>query len=155
MPRRHPQPFWREFTRSWYIQIGKKQLRLSPDRDEAFRLYHELMRRGPEVPPSPTAASLAPPAPLVVAVLDAFLDWCGRNKVGRTYDFYRENLQRFATRIPATLAVAELKPFHVTGALADFPKWGNNTKHDFIGALKRRSTGRSTRSSSSGTPWPA
>lgn len=136
MPRRYPQPFWREFTRCWYVQVGKKQIRLSPDRDEAYRLYHELMGRGPEVDPSPPAASSLR-SPLVVEVLDGFLDWCERNKARRTYEFYRENLQRFAARIPRDLAVADLKPFHVTRALADFPQWNNNTKHDFIGAVKR------------------
>lgn len=137
MPRRYPQPFWCEFTQCWYVQVGKKQIRLSPDRDEAFRLYHELMGRGSEGNPSPPAAPLARSSPLVVEVLDGFLDWCERNKAKRTYEFYRENLQRFAARIPRELAVADLKPFHVTGALADFPHWNNNTKHDFIGAVKR------------------
>jgi integrase len=134
LPRRYPQPFWREFTRSWYVQLGKKQVRLSPDRDEAFRLYHELMGRGPEGSPSPPAASCAP---LVVEVLDRFLDWCEKNKARRTYEFYRENLQRFAARVPADLAVTDLKPFHVTQALADFSGWGNNTKNDFIASVKR------------------
>jgi integrase len=133
LPRRHPQPFWREFTHCWYVQLGKKQIRLSPDRDEAFRIYYELMSRGRKAEPfSPALASS-----LVVEVLDAFLDWCGRHKARRTYEHYRENIQRFATRIPPALTVAELKPFHVTRAMAGFPGWGNNTKHDFIGALKR------------------
>ena len=43
MPRRRPAPFWREQTRCWYVQLGKKQIRLSPDEEDAFRLYHELM----------------------------------------------------------------------------------------------------------------
>src|SRR5262249_39557279 len=34
-------------------------------------------------------------------------------------------------------AVADLKPYHVTRALAGFPQWSNNTKHDFISAVKR------------------
>lgn len=136
MPRRYPQPFWREFTQCWYVQVGKKQIRLSPDKDEAFRLYHEIMGRGPGGIPSSPAVSAAH-SPLVVEVLDRFLDWCQRTNARRTYEFYRENIQRFASRIPATLAVPDLKPFHVTSAMADFPNWGNNTKHDFIGAVKR------------------
>jgi integrase len=131
---RYPRPFWREFTRCWYVQIGRKQIRLSPDEDEAYRLYHELMGRGPEDCPSPRAA---PHAPLVVEVLDQFLDWCERTNARRTYEYYRENLQRFAARIPKDLAVEALRPFHVTKALADFSHWGNNTKNDFIASVKR------------------
>jgi hypothetical protein len=84
--RRHPQPFWREFTRCWSVQIGKKQFRLSPDRDEAFRISYELMSRRRENQPSPPVVPLTPTPMLVVEVLDAFLDWCGRNQAARTYE---------------------------------------------------------------------
>ena len=83
MLRRYPQPFWREFTSAWYVQVGKKQNRLSPDRDEAFRLCHELMGRGPEADPSPPAVSSLRPV-LVLEVLDWFLDWCERTNARRT-----------------------------------------------------------------------
>jgi len=43
LARKQPQPFWREQTKCYYIQIGKKQHRLSPDEQEAWRLYHEMM----------------------------------------------------------------------------------------------------------------
>ncbi len=134
MPRKRPEPFWRSERNCWFVQIGKRQHRLSPDEAEAWRLYHELMARPPEERPADTAT--APPT-LVVEILDAFLDWASRNKAARTYAWYRENIQPFVDRIPATLAVAELKPYHVTRAMADFPHWSNNTKGDFIGAIKR------------------
>jgi integrase len=55
----------------------------------------------------------------------------------RIYEHYKENIQRFVTRIPPALMATALNPFHVTRAMSDFLGWGNNTKHDFIGALKR------------------
>ncbi len=70
-------------------------------------------------------------------MLDRFRDWCERTPARRTYEFYRENHQRFAKRITRQLTVADPKPFQGTHALADFPRWGNNTKHDFIGSVKR------------------
>ncbi len=137
MRRRHPQPFWREFTRCWYVQIGKQQIRLSPDREEAFKMYHDLMKRTLEGLPSPPPTSLGTRSPYVVEVLDAFLDWCLRNKAHTTFVYYRDNIQRFVSRIPSTLLVSDLKPFHVTQAMSDFPNWGNNTKNDFISSVKR------------------
>jgi hypothetical protein len=29
------EPFWRDARNCWYVQIGKKQIKLYPDRDEA------------------------------------------------------------------------------------------------------------------------
>jgi integrase len=127
------EPFWRTERNCWYVQHGTKQVRLSADKDEAWRLWHELMARLPE------DDKLIVPGPDVEAieVLDAYLDWCQKNKAGRTYEWYKENIQRFTTALPADLKVAEMKPYHLTRALDAHPNWANNTKHDFISAVKR------------------
>ena len=138
MARKYPQPFWRESRSCYFVQIKGKQIRLHPEHDEAFRIYHQLMSQKPEERALATAATLATPsANLVLTVLDSFLDWCRLNNAPRTYEYYRENIQRFATRIPKTMTVAELKPFHVTQVMSNFPNWGNNTKNDFIASIKR------------------
>jgi hypothetical protein len=53
----HSEPFWRAARQCWYVQIGKTQKRLHPDREEAYRLYHENMSSAPkrrlEEPPAP------------------------------------------------------------------------------------------------------
>jgi hypothetical protein len=82
VPRKHPKPFWRDARQCYFVQIGKKQVRLSPDRDEAFRLYHELMTRPPEQPPA--AVATATPH-LVVEILDEFLEWSAKHTAPRTY----------------------------------------------------------------------
>lgn len=134
MPRKHPQPFWRDARQCYFVQIGKKQVRLSPDRDEAFRLYHDLMSRPAEQPP----AAVAPESPhLVVEIFDEFLEWAAKHKAPRTYAWYKENIQCFIDRMPPGLTIAELKPLHVTRAMNEFAHWANNTKNDFIGAVKR------------------
>ena len=135
MPRKRPEPFWREQTRCYYVQLGKKQLRLDPDEETAYRLYHELMAKPPEERSLPAAPP--PDELLAVEVMDAFLEWARVNRAKRTFEWYRENIQRLVSRIPPTLTVEQLKPYHVTDAMADFPQWGNNTKHDFISAVKR------------------
>ena len=57
----------------WYVQIDGRQINLGPDRDEAFRRYHDLMARGRDQPEPSTGDS-------VVSVLDAFLDWCQKHQ---------------------------------------------------------------------------
>ena len=128
MPRRHPQPFWREFTKCWYVQVGKKQVRLHADREEAFRLYYDMMSKPPE---ARTAAPAKPGDHLVAVVLDAFLDSVRANKAPRTYEFHHRNVQHFLDSIPPRLTVAELKPIHVTRAMNAHAGWSASTKNAF------------------------
>jgi integrase len=130
----HPEPFWRSARNCWFVQIGKKQHRLSPDRDEAYRLYHELMARPADVP-SPSAA---PPSHLAIAIIDLFLDWASKNKAKRTYEAYRDHLQTFVDPLPPDIKVMELKPYHVTHIMDDHAgTWSNNTKNDFATDVQR------------------
>jgi hypothetical protein len=131
----HFRPFWRASRNCWYVQLAKRQIRLHPDRDEAYRLYHQLMSRKPEEHMPAPADPI--PSRQVVELLDAFLEWAKKNKARRTYEWYQENIERFVDAIPATLAIADLKPYHVTCAMDAYPHWSNNTRHDFIAAVKR------------------
>ena len=137
MPRRHPQPFWREFNQCWYVQIGKKQVKLHPDRDEAFRLYHELMTRFKHDAPQPSADRNGGSA-LAVEIIDLFLEWASKNKATRTYEAYRDRLQTFVDSIPAAIRASDLKPYHVTRVMdAHTDTWSNNTKNDFATDVQR------------------
>ena len=132
------EPFWRSDRSCYYVQHGTRQVRLSPDKDEAWRLWHEFMAN----PPSPDEPRPVAPGPGVEAIeiLDAYLDWCQKNKAARTYAWYRENIQKFASALPDGLRVSDLKPYHLTRAMDGYAHWANNTKHDFISAVKRAFT---------------
>lgn len=135
MPRRrHPEPFWREQTQCYYVQIGKKQHRLARDRDEAYRLYHELMARSVDAAPPPSV----PDSQSAVVIIDLFLDWVSKNKARRTYDAYRAHLQTFVDSLPSGIKVAELRPHHVTRVMDDrADRWSNNTRNDFATDVQR------------------
>jgi hypothetical protein len=36
-------PFFRTARNGWFLQLGKGQINLGPDRDEALKQYHWLM----------------------------------------------------------------------------------------------------------------
>lgn len=127
--KQYPRPFWREARKAWFVQIGKKQVRLSADEAEAWRLYHELMARPPEAAKAPLPSGYA------LEIIDAFLGWCRDHKAAKTYDYYRHFLQAFAETVPKTIPVSDVRPFHVTRALK--PEWSNNTKHDFVSCVQR------------------
>ena len=106
------EPFWRADRNCYYVQDGTKQVRLSPEKEEAWRLWHEFMARPPE---QRRVVPVTGPEAHAVGVLDTFLDWCQKHKAGRTYDWYRGYLESFARSLPPGLAVDALKPFHVQG----------------------------------------
>jgi len=41
----YPKPFFLAPRGLWYVQLDGHQINLGPDRDEAFRRYHDLMAR--------------------------------------------------------------------------------------------------------------
>jgi hypothetical protein len=74
-----PKPFFRSARQAWFVQIGDRQIRLAENKDEAFTRYHELMAKSAATPTS--VQTDAPP--LVVVVIDGFLDWCDKNRQRR------------------------------------------------------------------------
>ena len=88
----HPEPFWRAAP----VLVSCRSARsrsLHPDRDEAFRLYHELMSRPPEEQP------VMPPIPFPPGRWSNCSTHSSngrrKNKAPRTYVWYKRNIQRF------------------------------------------------------------
>ncbi len=127
------EPFWRTDRACYYVQHGTKQIRLPADKDEAWRLWHELMARPPEEPKVISYGQATP----VVVVIDKFLDWAEANSTPRTFAWRKENLQTFCQSIPKTLTVAQLKPFHVTQEMNAHPTWGGDTRANFARSVQR------------------
>ena len=127
------EPFWKTDRACYYVQHGTRQLRLSPDKDEAWRLWHELMARPPEEP----KAIVYGDGSLVVEILDAFLLWAEANSSPRTYAWRKENLETFGKSIPRDLTAADLKPFQVTREMNAHPTWGNDSRANFARCVQR------------------
>jgi integrase len=101
---RIPKPWWRKDRKSWFVTINGKRYDLGPDREFAWQRFHELMAQSQK---RQVASGW------VLSVFDAFLEWTKRHRAPRTYDWYRERLQQFASSIPTSLTVAQFKPLHV------------------------------------------
>ena len=125
----YPKPFFRARRGLWYVQLDGKQVNLGRDQDDAFRRYHELMGRPREVPRQVVGET-------VLAVLDAFLDWCQKHRAPRTYDWYLDYLESFARSLPAGLTVAQLRPIHVQQWVDSQPRWKTG-KRGVIVAVQR------------------
>jgi integrase/recombinase XerC len=83
MPHRFPKPFFRTARNCWFVQVGKEQIKLHPDKHEAMKLYHELLAaRGRQAPSGDTATPIGPTA---AELFDRYLDWCLKHRRPRTY----------------------------------------------------------------------
>jgi hypothetical protein len=94
-----PKPFFRKPRQRWYVEIHGKQINLGPDRDEAYRQYHELMGNATKSPPRQQSVAASE---TVVALIDTFLEWCSKHKAKRTYDWYVDKTTSFARTLPPT-----------------------------------------------------
>jgi integrase len=104
--KREPQPFFREFNQTWYLQLGKRQIKLGKDKDTAWEEYHRLMETRKKVEKTANMT--------VCAVLDLFLDWVRDWRSDGTYRWYSEHLSNFARHIGEHLKLLELREKHVT-----------------------------------------
>ena len=71
---RQPQPFFRQQTQSWYVQIGKEQTPLGKDKKAAWKEYHKLMAGQRKL------FSADP----VAFVVDEFLEWVHNHRLHPT-----------------------------------------------------------------------
>lgn len=123
-----PKPFFKKGRGVWYVEIDRKQVNLGPNRDEAFRRYHQLMAE-------PRQKQVA--ADSVLGVVDAFLDWCCKHRSPDTYRWYRDRLQEFARHIEPTLTVGQFRPYHVQQWVDLHGEWANGSRRNAIRAVKR------------------
>lgn len=125
---REPKPFFRRQTGSWYVQVGKKQIPLGKDREEAFREYHQLLAGHSPLPPAVPAAR----------VIDEYLMWLSRNREQSTYEWYKRHLESFVTFVGLSLRASDLKPLHVTRWIDNkFDGQSDNSKNAAIRTVKR------------------
>jgi hypothetical protein len=86
-----PKPFFRPKKNRWYVQLDGKHVNLGPDKDQAFERYHQLMTDRNKTIPIVSCSQ----EPLLVEILDGFLDWCRIHREKRTFETYQERIQEF------------------------------------------------------------
>jgi integrase len=125
--------WWHASRRIWCVKIDGKQVRLSPNKKEAEKLFHKLMLDKAEQKPILRQGSL-----LACEVADKFVGWCRSHKADRTAKGYQEHLERFFKWLPngKTIRAEDLKPYHVVEYM-DAHDWGAAYKRNAAAAVQR------------------
>ncbi|MBW3539087.1 MAG: tyrosine-type recombinase/integrase [Planctomycetes bacterium] len=127
MKKRAPKPWFRPSRGCWYITLDGRQHNLGAcEESEAWVRADALKRQRPNVSPE-----------AVVALIDAYLDWCQKHRAAETYRWYLDRLQSFAKTIEADLTVSDLKPFHVQKWVDTHDGWSKGSRRNAIAAVKR------------------
>jgi integrase len=114
----YAKPFFRASRNRWYLQLGR-QINLGPDKEAAFRRYHQLMAEQGTRSKCPTN----PDQITAAEILDLFQQWCHTHRARATFKWYTERLQSFAESIREDLKVADLRAFHVQQWIDAHPAW--------------------------------
>jgi len=110
--KRQPKPFWRKGCKCYFLKLNGKFIRLSADKEEAFRQFHKIMAE--HVPPVTNDSPVA-------HVVATFLEWCDQQcKIDEmkplTYKWYRRFLTTFVEFLDRSypgLTISNLKSHHV------------------------------------------
>lgn len=125
---RQPKPFFRNFTKSWYVQIHGRQINLGRDKEQAWVKYRQIIA-APETLEAHTTT--------VLSVFEQYLEWVQANRSSATYAAAQRYLTAFARTIPRTLVVAQLDPRHISAWMQQSPTWGPTTRNDAISHVQR------------------
>jgi len=126
-----PKPFFKKGRGVWYVEINRKQINLGPDKDAAFRQYHQLMAEPREA---------KAPSGTVLEVIDTFLDWCQCRRAPDTFEWYGYRLQRLAVwlhRHYPNIAARDLREFHIDEWLDTFDQLSSGSKRNYCRVIKR------------------
>jgi integrase len=131
----YPKPFFRPARGLWYVQVDGKQINLGNDESAAFKVYHGLMQLRAETPQAVQPVSRNP---LVVVIVDEFLDWSEKHRSPDTYRWYKDRLESFCKTIDPSLSTDDLRPHHVQKWVDNYPvPLKSGSRRNLIASVKR------------------
>jgi len=85
---RHPRPWYRKSRKTWFVVIDGKQVNLGPEKEAAFRLFHQLKGR-----PRPVREAVEGEFLETLAV--RFVEWATQHRSPQTARWYKERIESF------------------------------------------------------------
>ena len=124
---RIPKPFKRRSKKSYYLQLGKRQISLGKNRKEAFTKWRQLLvANGLSTGMCEKVQDLA----------DQFLEWASKHTAEVTYDYYRKYVEDFAAKFGRAY-IDKLTIDEVEHWLDAHPTWNSPSRRAAIISIKR------------------
>jgi integrase len=137
---RQPKPFYRNQTRSFYVQLDGRQINLGPDEAEAYRRWHLLMAGANEAVIEAMNEPIDKPQAITVQQLvKRYLGWQdGQSKLKpRTKEWYKSHLKSFES-VAGNRVAEEINQDDVDRWFAKCGEgWGDNYRLGCYRALSR------------------
>lgn len=136
MSRSDPKPFWWNARQCYYLRIDGKSIKLSPDKDEAYRQYYAIMasRAAERKAPLVRYNDVTP----VLQIFNDFLGWSLTHNVSTTHYCYRRYLVSLAKTLPSTLMVRDFSLEHFDAWIATHRTGSHSaTRRGALIAVKR------------------
>ena len=132
---RFRKPYFKKSHACWYVNLDGKNVRLSPDKDEAHERYHDLMKLRKQ---AARFATPGEPAPVLLGhLLDQFLAAGFKGKAAATKNWYSDKLTRFVGHVGEAFTVSDLKPYHIDQWAVAHPDWSSGTVRNLWRAVQR------------------
>lgn len=119
-------PFFHKHKNAWYLQQGKKQVRLAESREDAFAAWHK-MATGTSIRADVSVRNL----------YEDFLRDVEANASPKTVEWYRHFLGKFVAETIGEHDAESVIPNAVTSYMNRQKGWGQNSRHNFARAAKR------------------
>jgi site-specific recombinase XerD len=124
---RSAKPWFRRDRGCWFVTIAGVRHNLGPDKAQAFKQFHTLMRE-------PNRKQVKGRS--FAAVADAFLEWLKRHRAPDTFEWYRYRIERFCQYLP-DLSAEDLKPLHVQEWVDRYPDLSKTSRRNYLRSIKR------------------
>ena len=122
------EPFYRKSRRAWYLQVGKRQIKLSESKAESWAKWHLIMAGGvPEESNKPTVKNIC----------DAFIEEMKTSRSERTWQWYEGYSKRLIQYVKGDAAAESVSLSQISLMISSQRTWKANSRYNFARAIKR------------------
>ena len=123
-------PFWRKSRRAWYLQVGKRQIRLAENKAEAWAKWHEIESVGA------TDHAKKSTAPTLKQICELFLEDRKNARSQGTWQWYTYHIAILLQELKGDTLAENVQIRDVSVMIHSKKDWKQNSKHNLARAIK-------------------